>query len=259
MSRIILFHWHAAEAEERAERLRSAGHEVTALSKGGTPSWRPIRNDPPDAFVIDLGRVPSQGLAVGTWLRQQKTTRHVPLVFVAGMDEKTQRVRQHLPDAVYTSWDNIQRALRQAIANPPPKPKVPGTMDGYRGVPLLKKLGIGAGSSIVLRGAPPSFQETLGPLPQGAQVLEQTKGSADVVLLFVRSGDELEREFGAATDRVAEGGRLWVAWPKRASRLASDVSQNTVRAFGLSAGWVDYKIAAIDRTWSGLCFARRAG
>jgi len=60
-----------------------------------------------------------------------------------------------------------------------------------------------------------------------------------------------------ASHAVAEGGRLWIAWPKRAARVASDLTQNEVRAFGLAARWVDFKISAIDATWSGLCFARR--
>jgi hypothetical protein len=206
--------------------------------------------------VIDLQRMPSQGLAVATWLRQQGATRHVPLVF-AGDPDKTQRMRQQLPDAVYVSWGAIQKALAQAIASPPRKPVVPGTMGSYRGVPLARKLGLRAASSIALVGAPTGFEEELATLPDGASVLRQTGRSADIVLLFARSQRELEQGFAAA-DRVATGGRLWVAWPKKPSKMASDVSQITVRALGLAAGWVDYKVAAIDATWSGLCFARRA-
>jgi CheY-like chemotaxis protein len=258
MSKIILFHWHAAEYEERAERLRRAGHQVNALSKGDSAGLRPIRNDRPDAFVIDLQRMPSHGLAVATWLRQQKATRHVPLILVVGDPDKTERVRQQLPDAFYTSWGAIEDALHQAVATAPRKPVVPGTMDSYRGVPLARKLGIGAGSAVAFVGAPPGFEETLGTLPQDTRVLRQTRRRADVVLVFVRSRVELERGFVAGADRVTQGGRLWIAWPKRASGIASDVNQNTVRAFGLAAGWVDYKIAAVDATWSGLCFARRA-
>jgi CheY-like chemotaxis protein len=259
MSRILLFHWHAVEAQERAERLRGAGHQVTALSKGDLRSLRPIRDDPPEAIVIDLQRLPSQGLAVATWLRQQRATRRVPLVFVAGDPDKTARVRQQLPDAAYVSWGAVHEALEQAIASPPKKPVVPGTMDSYRGVPLARKLGIRAASSIALLGAPADFEERLGTVPEGASLLRQTGRSADIVLLFVRSQRELEDGFAAASRRVAMGGRLWVAWPKKASEMASDVSQISVRALGLAAGWVDYKVAAIDGTWSGLCFARRAG
>jgi hypothetical protein len=75
----------------------------------------------------------------------------------------------------------------------------------------------------------------------------------------VRSRAELGRRFPAAARRVERGGRLWIAWPKRGSALETDLTPGAVRATGLGAGWLDFKIAAIDETWSGLCFARRAG
>jgi CheY-like chemotaxis protein len=258
MSRIIYFHWHASEAEQRAERLRRAGHQVTALSTGSSPSLRPIRQNPPEGFIIDLKRAPSHGLAVAIWLRQQKATRHLPLVFVVGDPLKTGKVREMLPDAVYAGWEQIGPALQEALASPPQKPIVPGTMDSYAVAPLAKKLGINAGSAVALINAPPDFAQELGDLPSGASLYTGASGEYDAVLLFVRSQAELERQFPAASRAVAEGGRLWLVWPKKASRVATDLSQNSVRALGLAAKWVDYKIAAIDATWSGLCFARRA-
>ncbi len=86
----------------------------------------------------------------------------------------------------------------------------PVTLDSYRGVPLAKKLGIRAGSSVALIGAPPGFEEALGALPEGACVLRGAQGNADVVLLLVTSQEELERGFATAAAGVAEGGRLWV-------------------------------------------------
>ena len=77
-------------------------------------------------------------------------------------------------------------------------------------------------------------------------------------MLFVRSRADLGRRFAGAAKTVADGGRLWLAWPKKASGTPTDLAQDDVRAFGLTAGWVDYKIAALDPTWSGLCFARRS-
>jgi len=78
-----------------------------------------------------------------------------------------------------------------------------------------------------------------------------------VILLFVKSHAELEKRFIPAVRAMAEGGRLWIVWPKKASGVAADLTQNDVRAFGLKAGLVDFKISAIDATWSGLCFTRR--
>ena len=102
MSRILLVHWHAGEAEERADRLRGLGHEVMPLSAGGGEGLRELRDDPPDAVVIDLGRIPSHGRAVATFLRQQKATRPAPIVFVSGAPKKVAKTRELLPDAVYT-------------------------------------------------------------------------------------------------------------------------------------------------------------
>lgn len=89
MSRIALVHWNAAEADERAERLRKAGHEVETVFEGGGEGFRGFRANPPDAFVIDLTRLPSHGRQVGIFVRQQRTLRRVPIVFVAGAEGRS--------------------------------------------------------------------------------------------------------------------------------------------------------------------------
>src|SRR5512145_2450883 len=102
--RVVLFHWKAgAELDERAARLRALGHRVEAASEvmGG---YEGAVARPPDAIVIDLGRLPSHGRQVAIALRERKTTRHVPLVFVDGEPEKVARLRADLPDAVYATW-----------------------------------------------------------------------------------------------------------------------------------------------------------
>jgi hypothetical protein len=129
---------------------------------------------------------------------------------------------------------------------------------GYSGTPLPKKLGIKAGSVVALLGAPEGFVErTLGPLPGGATVRTDTRAAFHVAVLFVRSRADLSRRFPPAAKAMGEPGALWIAWPKKTSGVATDLDGNAVRDFGLGAGLVDYKIAAIDETWSGLCFARR--
>jgi CheY-like chemotaxis protein len=256
--RVMLVHWNAGEAAERAERLQSAGYRVDChTEQGGGEPIRSARKNPPDAFVIDLARLPSHGRALAVWLRQNKNTRGVPIVFIEGDSEKTKVTREMLPDAVFTHWRRIRGALRRAIERPAQAPVVPDTMAGYAGVPLAKKLGVGPGCVLALLGAPPHFERTLGGLPEGVKVKRRAQGRADVVVLFAPSLSDLERRFPAAARSVAEGGRLWIAWPKQASGVATDLTQKGVRAFGLDAGMVDYKISAIDDTWSGLCFTRR--
>jgi hypothetical protein len=261
MSRLFLVHWNAAEAAARAARLRRSGHVVTPFSDaGGGVALRRVREAPPEAFVIVLDRLPSHGRAVAQWVREQKATRHVPLVFVGGAPDKLEKVRTLLPDATYTTWTRLRADLARALRQPPEKPVVPGAMAAYSTTPLPRKLGIAADKRVAVLGAPKDFAATaLGALPAGVELRTRARGTHDVVLLFTRAQADLERRFPTATRSVADGGRLWLVWPKKASGMASDLSESDVRAFGLARGWVDYKICAVDGTWSGLCFARRSG
>jgi len=259
MARVLLLHWKPAEAAPHAAALGAAGHEVRVLDPDGVPPLRAeLAGHPPDAIVIDLGRLPTQGGAVAIALRQRTATRHAPLVFVEGDPVKTARVRALLPDAAYTTGRGLASALRKAlVARPKAKPVVPGTMAGYSGTPLPKKLGIRPGSAVALLGAPEGFERTLGPLAEGARVRPDARSAFNVGLLFARSRADLVRRFPAAAKAMGEPGALWIVWPKKASGVRTDLDERAVRAFGLAASLVDYKIAAIDATWSGLCFARR--
>jgi hypothetical protein len=256
MSRIRLVHWSEVEARERAAMIQSQGHTVTyeALSPS---DLRAMREDPPDVVVIDLTRLPAQGRDLGLNLRKHKATRGVPLVFVGGSAQKVALARELLPDAIYTSWAGIGAALQYAIENPPTEPIVPAsTMAGYAGTPLPKKLGIKPGSSVALVGAPEDFEETLGQLPDGATVTRQANAASDVTLWFTRSQEDLVTRVKPMVPAAIRGG-LWIIWPKKASRAATDLTQAVVRETGLAAGLVDFKVAAIDATWSGLRFTQR--
>lgn len=259
MPRIVLIHRHAGEAEKRAAALRRAGYEVACPRIEGGAELRPLADDPPDAFVIDLARLPSHGRDVGVFLRQRRASRNVPLVFAGGEPAKVSQARRVLPDAVYSSWEEVEGALARALASPPSDPVVPGAMTAYSGTPLPKKLGIKAGKAVALLGAPEGFEAALGDLPESVRIRRRAQGAADLVLLFAPSRAHLRRRFPGASRMLAEGGRLWIAWPKKASGLQSDLGEREVRAFGLKRGFVDFKIAAIDGTWSGLAFARRKG
>jgi len=259
MPRVILICWNESDAEDHARQLRKSGYDFRVYSDktAGTPGLAFIKDDPPDAVVIDLARLPSQGRAVATWLRQRKATRHIPIVFVGGVPEKVEQIHQLLPDATFTNWNRLHSALRQAIGSAPAKPVVPGTMDSYAGTPLVKRLGIKADSDVTVLGAPDDFARTLGVLPPNVRLKTQARGKAHLILLFVQSQTDLNRRFPAAERAMAEGGGLWIVWPKKISGVTSDLTQIVVRKFGLDAGLVDYKICSIDKTWSGLLFTRR--
>lgn len=130
-------------------------------------------------------------------------------------------------------------------------------MAGYSGTPLPKKLGIREGSRVLLAAAPTGFAAALDELPPGAVLLDAEEAPIDVAVLFVRDAATLTARFGSLAAALASNGGLWVAWPKRASRVPTDLSEDTVRAIGLAAGLVDNKVAAIDETWSGLRFVYR--
>jgi CheY-like chemotaxis protein len=254
----MLVHWHDAEARERLERLRRAGFEARYFSSAGDSARRrELRSDLPDAFVIDLGRLPSHGREVATALRQRKSTRRVPLVFVGGEPEKVRLIRERLPDAIYTDWQRLPDELREAIRRPPESPVVPATTTVYAGTPLHRKLGIAPDSTLLLLGAPVGLSAVVCAGVNGVRIRTRSGAASDVVMLFARSIAELSRRIPTAVRALAPRGALWLAWPKQSSGLITDLTQNHVRRAGNDAGLVDYKICAIDSTWSGLCFARR--
>ena len=254
--RIVLIHWKPAEAEKHVETLRSGGMAVEVVAPKDGRAVRALSARAPDAFLIDLSRLPSQGQAVGIELRKTADTRRVPLVFVGGEEAKVKRVFRVLPDAAFLSWEELPHSLDAAIRSIPAKPTTPNTMAGYSGTPLPKKLGIKASSTVAILGAPDGFEAKLDPLPEGARVHRQAR-TADRVLFFVDSLATLHQRFGTASRMVRDGGGLWIMWPKKASGVKTDVAETAVREYGLAAGWVDYKICAVDETWSGLQFARR--
>jgi CheY-like chemotaxis protein len=230
---------------------------VDAAPLDGAEALRRLKRRPPGAIVIDLSRLPSHGREVALALREMGATRRIPIVFVEGAAEKVARVRALLSDAAYTTWRGFRGTLKRAIANPPQGPVAPSSrMAAYSGTPLPRKLGIKEGAAVGLLGAPDGFERTLGEIPGSATLQREPRSPCDLVVWFVRGRRDLERGLERAT-RLTGGGGLWIAWPKRASGVETDVTQTLVRERGLAAGLVDYKIAAIDATWSGLKFTRR--
>jgi hypothetical protein len=106
-----------------------------------------------------------------------------------------------------------------------------------------------------LVSAPSNIGDTLGPMPDGVKLV--TRGDLDFAMVFVRVKSDLRAGFPRLRDRLVSNGALWVAWPKMASGVETDLSENIIRSFGLEAGLVDVKVCAVDETWSGLKFVRR--
>lgn len=130
-------------------------------------------------------------------------------------------------------------------------------MAGYSGTPLAKKLGIKDGFQIALVDSPKDFRKELGDLPAGVKFKSSTAKPLDLILLFVRSESELARRFLPLAANLNANGMIWVAWPKKSSGVATDLSFNNVQRTGLDAGLVDVKICAVNEVWSGLKFVYR--
>jgi hypothetical protein len=122
---------------------------------------------------------------------------------------------------------------------------------GYSGTPLARKLGIGEGATFAIVGDPGGAHALLDPLPAGSHRVAEP-GAAAVVLFFTTARAELERRIEKLGKAIHPDGMLWVAWPKRASKVPTDVTEDVVRDVALPLGLVDTKVAAVDATWSGL-------
>lgn len=254
---IRLVHWKQDDVPERIDRLEDLGYEVDGAVPGTSIGVRELTRDPPLAFVIDLGRLPSHGREVARAVRQSKALRVIPLVFVDGRADKLAAVKSEFPDATYAGWDELGPALEEAIANPPVDPVVPVSVSGaYSGTPLPKKLGIKAGSVVALIDAPQGFERTLGSLPDGSAVRRRNRGGRDITIWFVTASTDLTKRMAAVSGAVGEG-MLWIAWPKGSSAIPTELTETDVMRAGLDAGLVDSKVCAIDDDWSGLRFTKR--
>jgi hypothetical protein len=138
----------------------------------------------------------------------------------------------------------------------PKEPKISGATAGYSGTPLPKKLGIRESSRVVLVNAPDRFERKLERMPPGAEIGDDAP-LANVAILFVKAEAELIRDFRTLAKLLPQKVAFWIAWPKQASGIKTDLKEGIIREFGLAHDWVDYKVCAIDEMWSGLCFARR--
>ena len=121
----------------------------------------------------------------------------------------------------------------------------------------MQKLGIKSGSTIAVLGAPRGYARRLGKLPSGVTHRTSAVGPLDLIQFFTSERQELERRFAAMARALAPAGMLWISWPKKASGVATDLTEDVIRVIGLAHGLVDVKVAAVDDVWSGLKFVRR--
>ncbi len=123
---------------------------------------------------------------------------------------------------------------------------------GYSGTPLAKKLGIKEGCQLFLSGAPGNYMDLVAPLPRGVRLASRADDRTDIVHIFVTERFRMESELCRLRDRLKPDGVIWISWPKKASNVPTDITEDTVRDVALPMGLVDVKVCAVDAVWSGL-------
>ncbi len=260
MIRVQLIHWKADEAAERAERLRSMGYNVEHDERPiSTATFRAMRADPPDVLVIDLSRLPMNGRDVALQVRMSPRTRAVPIVFVGGLPEKRERVREAVPGGLFTTWEEIGGVIEQAALCPPEVVRAPRSiMEVYHTKPLAVKFGIREGMSVAAIDAPDHFAELLGDLPEGARLVPGRGGSCDMAIWFVADAEELELGIDAVIGRIGAVA-LWLAWPKKGTRARTAISYHDISRAASERGYSQSKVCSVDDVWSAVrCTPARA-
>jgi hypothetical protein len=123
---------------------------------------------------------------------------------------------------------------------------------GYSGTALAKKLGIKVGGRVFARGAPSNYKKLLIPLPDGVAIVARMSADTDIAHLFATRRADLAREVKAVLGKMPQDGAIWVSWPKKSSRVPTDITEDTIREIALPLGLVDIKVCAVDEVWSGL-------
>jgi hypothetical protein len=123
---------------------------------------------------------------------------------------------------------------------------------GYSGTPLVKKLGIKAGSNVFILSAPERYLYLLEPLPAGVRFLKRPTPAVNVAQVFTTTSAELVKQLGSLRNVLNPDAVIWVSWPKKASRVATDITEDDIRRIALPLGLVDVKVCAVTDVWSGL-------
>ena len=249
--RVRVIHWKPEESGPLIARCEAAGFAVEYAPERFPEIARAIRQSPPDVIVIDLSRLPSHGRECAVALRTTKYSREIPLILAGGEATKVDAIRKLLPDVVFISYDGVCDAIRSArkVTNPvTPTP----IMERYGNRTVAQKLGAKEGTAIAVIDAPRDYADVIGPLPEGAALLEEPETIEPITLWFIRD-ERTYQDVLPKMRKLAARTKLWVAWRKGSKQFTGDM----VRIQAINAGLVDYKICALGQSWSGMAFAAK--
>lgn len=247
MPRIVLLHW---KQEEVGDYLQGFSVDLYVPAQGEAMKGLKAFGVP-DAFVISLDRLPSHGRDIGWHLHQRKATRQVPLLYVDGDPAKVAKIRELLPEAVYTTWNDVAEAVRAALANPvAAMPRAKSPVIGI--APLHSKLGLKEGMHIALIGAPAPFETLVPSLPGGIVIHEMPSPSdVEMTLWFVRSEEEFFEDVPAIAPLLGKKPRLWVFY-----RKGKGVTWMGMLEAAGEQGLAQFKVMRLDDVWAGVAFGR---
>ncbi len=255
--RVRLLHWKAEEASVLIDILQASSYLVEYDEEFRPALMKSWREAPPDAFVIDLTRLPSHGREIAIALRQSSRTRQIPIIFCGGEKEKVSRTRSELPDAHYCNVSCLAVTMRKALEGHPVCPVRPvAMMHRYASRTTAQKLGILPSSVVALVDPPAHAEHIVGPLPPGVELREHPARDASIALCFVHDLHSLALSLSELLAGAAHT-KLWILWRKGGATARGDVTDRLVRETALQLGLVDYKICSVNPIWSAMLFARK--
>jgi CheY-like chemotaxis protein len=247
--RVLIVQYQPEQQSSLSERVQREGFVASVYPAVGPKGFRSIRENPPDAILIDLRVMPSYGRAMGALLRDSKSLRQIPMVFLEGDPAKSAKVREVLPDVEIAPWDRLGPAMRRAVA----RKGGPAAAPVHPDIPLHRKLRIRANSEVALLHEPRGIRAALGELPEGVGFQTEI-GDSPVVLAFFKSAGALNKELPRLAAAMRPGRTLWILWPKKASSGRSDLSMPVIREMCQPYRLGEYKVCAFDETWSAMAF-----
>ena len=248
---VSLIYWKAAEAKPLIDLMERAGYSVHYAGDQKPIRMAQLRKIDPVAAVVDLSRMPSNGKYWAAELRAS-SLKHLPVVFVGGDRARVGPVKEAIPDAQYTTIQDLTNVLKKVrpVANPVQPSRM---MASTR--PAAVKLGVRENTRVALFDAPRDYLSVIGALPEGATIEEESEEIAPVTLWFVRDPDAYLSGLLTMKKRAAKS-KLWVLYPKQQKGKASGgITQFVLRESAIKVGLVDYKICSVDGTWTGMAFA----
>jgi hypothetical protein len=125
-------------------------------------------------------------------------------------------------------------------------------MAGYSGTPLAKKLGIQPNAELFVYNKPKEYEQLIGPMPEGVKIVSKMTKTTDLIHMFSSNKLELANVLKTTMEQMKPNAAIWVSWPKKSSKVATDITEDIIREIALPMGLVDIKVCAVDETWSGL-------